>query len=241
MSLILDAATVGIIAIFALSSYRKGFLHTIVVLLGSIGAMFASLTYSQPLAEMIYQKYLYDRIATMVTAHLDQFTTFDAQAFANSLKALASELPAVLSSALQSELGINLEQWYQQVMNSDASTITAAITDTVVAPLAVGLVRVVVFFIMFSVLMMLVNTIAGLLRTVNHIPLIGSLNEILGGVLGAIQGMLYVFVISAVMWFIISAAGGEFGPISNEAINQTAIFRHFYTAGPWVDSAIKLI
>lgn len=241
MSWILDALTVGIIAAFAISSYRKGFLNTIVVLLGSLGAMFVSLTYSQPAAEVIYQQFFYEKISAMVAQHLGSFTAADAAAFAKSIEDLTGEMPAMLSSALQSQLGIYVGQWYQQLADSNAATVTAAITDTIIAPVAIGLLRVVVFFIMFSLLMMLVNTIAGLLKTVNHLPLIGVFNELLGGVLGAIQGMLYVFVISAVLWFLISASGGQFGPVSAEMIDQTVIFKHFYTAGPWVNSTIKLI
>lgn len=241
MPWILDALTVGIIGVFTISSYRKGFLNTIVVLLGSLGAMFVSLTYSQPVAELVYQKFFYEKISAMVAQHLGSFTAADAAAFAKSIEDLAGEMPALLSSALESELGIYVGQWYQQLANSDAATVTAAITNTIIAPLAIGLLRVVVFFIMFSLLMMLVNTIAGLLKTVNHLPLIGMFNELLGGVLGAIQGMLYVFVLSAVLWFLISASGGKFGPITAEMIEQTIIFKRFYTAGPWVNSTIKLI
>ncbi|HWP51622.1 MAG TPA: CvpA family protein [Clostridia bacterium] len=241
MSWILDALTVGVIAAFAISSYRKGFLNTIVVLLGSLGAMFVSLTYSQPAAEVIYQRFFYEKISAMVAQHLGAFTAADAAAFAKNIEDLAGELPAVLSAALESELGIYVGQWYQQLASSNAATVTTAITDTIIGPLAIGLLRVVTFFIMFSLLMMLVNIVAGLLKTVNHLPLIGTFNELLGGVLGAIQGMLYVFVISAVLWFLISASGGSFGPVSADMINQTLIFKYFYTAGPWVNSTIKLI
>ncbi len=241
MPWILDALTVGIIAAFAISSYRKGFLNTIVVLLGSLGAMFIALTYSEPAAEVLYQQFFYEKISAMVAQHLGSFTAADAAAFAKNIQDMAGELPAIFSSALQSELGVYVGQWYQQLANSDAATVTATITNTVIGPLAIGLLRVVVFFIMFSLLMMLVNTVAGLLKTVNHLPLIGPFNELLGGVLGAIQGMLYVFVISAALWFLISASGGQFGPVSTAMIEKTLVFKRFYMAGPWVNSAIKLI
>lgn len=241
MPWILDALTVGVIVVFAISSYRKGFLNTVVVLLGSLGAMFVALTYSQPAAEIIYQQFFYDKISSVVAQHLGSFTAADAAAFAKNIEDMVGELPAVFSSALQSELGLYVGQWYQQLANSDAATVTTAITNTIIGPIAIGLLRVVAFFIIFSLLMMLVNIVAGLLKTVNHLPLIGLFNELLGGVLGAIQGMLYVFVISAGLWFLISASGGQFGPISAEMIDKTLIFKHFYTAGPWVNSAIKLI
>ena len=86
---------------------------------------------------------------------------------------------------------------------------------------------------LFTVLMLLVNTIAGLLKSVNFLPVIGSLNEILGGVLGAAQGLLYVFVFASLLWFIVSATGDGMGIISNSEIEKTFLFRWFYLAGPW--------
>lgn len=241
MTMFLDAITVVVIAIFAVASYRKGFLNTIVVLLGSIGAVVASLTYSQPIAELVYKNYLYDKVAAMVAEHLDEFTAMDMQAFAVGMQELAEELPAFLSLAIKSELGRYAEQWYQQILSGGSATITAAIANTIVAPIAIGLLRVIVFFVLFSVLMLLVKTVAKLLRTVNYLPLIGTLNVLLGGVLGALQGMLYMFVISAVLWFVLLASGGEFGPVTSDIIDQTILFRYFYGAGPWVDSTIRLL
>ena len=241
MPMLLDVITVIIVAIFAVSAYRKGFLNSIVMFLGTVGAMFAALTYSQPIARVIYENYLYERVSTLVAENLDKFSVPDVQAFTEGMQNLSQELPAFFSMLLQSEMGLNAELWYNQAINSGAATISAGIVDTVVTPIAIGLVRVVVFFIMFGVLMAIVNTAAGLLRTVNRIPLIGPLNEILGGVLGALQGMLYVFAVSAVLWFLLSAAGGTLGPFTNTAIDQTVLFRYFYAAGPWADSAIKLI
>lgn len=241
MPWILDALTVVIIAVFALSSYRKGFLNAVVVLLGSLGALFVSLTYSQPVAELVYQQFFHEKIAAVVAQHMGSFTAADAAAFAQGIEDMAGELPAVFSSALGSQLGLYVGQWYEQLANSSAQEATAVIANAIVAPVAVGLLRVVVFFIMFSLLMLLVKTVAGLLKTVNYLPLIGTFNALLGGVLGAIQGMLYVFVVSAVLWFLISSSGGQFGPVSADIVGQTLLFKYFYTAGPWVNSAVHLV
>lgn len=241
MPWILDALTVVIIAVFALSSYRKGFLNAVVVLLGSLGALFVSLTYSQPVAELVYQQFFQEKIAAVVAQHMGAFTAADAAAFAQSIEDMAGELPAVFSSALGSQFGLYVGRWYEQFANSSAQEVTAVIAESIVAPVAIGLLRVVVFFIMFSLMMLLVKTVAGLLKTINYLPLIGTFNALLGGVLGAIQGMLYVFVLSAVLWFLISSSGGQFGPLSADMVDQTMLFKYFYTAGPWVNSAIKLI
>ena len=58
MWIIWDILTVAIVLTFAAASYRKGFLHTVTRLVGSIGALLFSLVYSEPIARMIFDNYL---------------------------------------------------------------------------------------------------------------------------------------------------------------------------------------
>ncbi|MFV0497363.1 MAG: CvpA family protein [Candidatus Fimivivens sp.] len=237
MAWVLDAITVGIIAAFGFSSYRQGFLNTIVMLLGSLGAVFVAFTYSEPIAQIIYQQFLNEKVLTVVSENLQSLTAIDAAAFARELEEMVREMPALFSFAFEADMG----NWYQQLTAGNDAAVSAAITDTIIAPVAISLLRVVIFFILFSLLMILVKVVAGLLKTVNHLPIIGIFNGLLGGVLGVIQGMLYMFVISAVLWFLFSISNGEIGAISAQTIEQTIFLKHFYTAGPWVESTIQLI
>ena len=86
------------------------------------------------------------------------------------------------------------------------------------------------------VFMIPVHIIAKLFIGVNHIPLIGPLNEVLGGMIGAAQGMLYMFVIASVVWFVLSASGGQIGPVTVDVVEDTILFKEFYNIGPWVES-----
>ena len=226
MWIIWDILTVAIVLTFAAASYRKGFLHTVTRLVGSIGALLFSLVYSEPIARMIFDNYLRSSTLDLVAKNVGEFSQ-------NGAEGILDELPGWLSQSLEAALGSSAEAWYAQIQSSDAATLSAAITDTVIGPMATALVRVLVFFVLFTVLMLLVNTIAGLLKSVNFLPVIGSLNEILGGVLGAAQGLLYVFVFASLLWFIVSATGDGMGIISNSEIEKTFLFRWFYLAGPW--------
>jgi hypothetical protein len=94
---------------------------------------------------------------------------------------------------------------------------------------------------MFAGCMLLVNALAGLLRGVNKIPLLGTVNALLGGVFGALQGMLYVFVGASVLWLLLTASGGSLPFLTGETVEKTFLFKHFLLAGPWVDNALKLV
>ena len=233
MFLIWDVLTVAIVLTFAAASYKRGFLNAVTRLIGSIGALLFSLVYSEPIARMIFENYLRSSTLDLVAQHIGELSENGAEAFLTGLEGMLPELPGWLAQSLQGALGSSAGAWYEAVQSSDAAALSAAITDTVIGPMAVALVRVLVFFVLFSVLMLLVNTIAGLLKSVNFLPVIGSLNELLGGVLGAAQGLLYVFVFASLLWFVVSATGDEVGILSSSQIEKTTLFRWFYLAGPW--------
>ncbi len=239
MPWMLDGMAVLIIAICVLSAYRRGFLCTLVLLTTALVAFYLSLTYSQTIAEWLYAQFFSERISQLVAQRLSDFTAADAASFAEGLADLAAELPAVFSSAFLSQLRLYVEQWYQQLAGSSAPAMTTAITEAIIAPLATGLLRVITFCVLFGLLSTLGRAVAGLCKTVNYLPIIGTFNALLGGVLGAIQGMLYVFVASALLWLALSASGGQLGALSAETVDQTLFFRYFYAAGPWVNSSIN--
>lgn len=233
MYLIWDLLTVAIILTFAAASYRRGFLHTVTRLIGTVAAVLFALVYSEPIASAVFERYLRPSLLDTVAAQVETLSEQGADAFAAALEGMLADLPGWLAETVRPMIGPSAAQWYGQLGQSDPASVSEAITDSVLGPAATGLVRVLVFFLLFSVLMLLVNTIAGLLKSVNALPLVGTVNEVLGGLLGAAQGMLYVFVFASLLWFVVSAAGDAGGILSQEQIERTWLFRWFYLAGPW--------
>lgn len=241
MSWAIDGFTALIIVIFAVLSYRKGFLNTITMLFGTIASLVISLTLSSPIARFFYDSFISEKVGEVISRHMSGVTVGDMTGFAKSMNSLINELPSVISGMLQSGFGLNLEKWYEKIAAASIEDIALAVEKMIVEPIAIGLLRVLVFFVLFLSLMLIVNITAAFLKGVNHLPLIGTLNEILGGVMGAVQGMLYVFVLAAVLWLALSACGGEIGPISEQAIDETLLFKHFYDIGPWAEMTADII
>lgn len=241
MSLALDLAAVIIIAVFAIATYKKGFLNAAAVFLGTIVSFVMAVSVSGPAARFIFDSYISDNVNSVVMKHMGNISQNDVTAFSEGMRELIDEMPSLISGMMENGFGVHVDEWYDKIMASDAESVSQAVNDVIIAPLATGLLRVLAFFVLFFVLMLAVNVIAGLLTGVNMLPLIGPLNELLGGVLGGIQGMLYVFVLAAVLWFALSAAGGEIGPISEQTVEQTWLFKYFYDIGPWVEMTADLL
>ena len=241
MPWIIDGVTVLVIVVFALAAYRKGFLNTITMLLGTIVSVVVSITLSAPISQFFYKNYIAEKVGGVVERHMSSVGPDDIAAFSDGMESLINELPSVISGMLDSGFGLNVEAWYDKILSSNMDDIARAVNEVIIEPIATGLLRVLIFFVMFLTLMLIVTIVAGFLKGVNHLPLIGPLNEMLGGVLGAIQGMLYVFVLAAVLWLALSTLGGEIGPVTEDAVEQTLLFKHFYDVGPWAEMTADII
>lgn len=241
MFIIWDLLVVAVVAFCALMAYHKGFLNAVVRLVGTVGALALSLVYSAPAARLVYENFFEQRVLNAVTENIGRFGEPGTEAFAEGMKALVESLPPVFAQAIQSDTSGMFEEWYGKALTSGAETLSASLAESVIGPIAVGLLQAVAFCLLFGVSMLLVNLLAGMLRGVNKIPLVGTVNALLGGVFGAAQGMLYVFVGAAVLWLVMTAAGGSLPWLSAETVEQTFLFKYFFLAGPWADNALKLV
>lgn len=145
MWIIWDILTVAIVLTFAAASYRKGFLHTVTRWSGRSAQLLFSLDLQRPIARMIFDNYLRSSTLDLVAKNVGEFSQNGAEAFLYGLEGILDELPGWLSQSLEAALGSSAEAWYAQIQSSDAATLSAAITDTVIGPMATALVRVLVF------------------------------------------------------------------------------------------------
>ena len=241
MNWILDGLTVAVIALFTVSAYKKGFLNTVVKFVGTLVSFVFSMMISGPAAEFIFDNYISESIVSVVRKHMGAVGKADVTAFADGMSDLISELPDFFANIMEKGFGVHAEEWYGLVSDENISGMTDAVIENIISPLAIGLIRVLVFCAVFALLKFLVNAVAALLIGVNKLPLIGSLNEVLGGAVGAAQGMLYMFIIASIVWLALFAAGGELGPVSADEVSKTLLFKEFYNIGPWVQTTAGLL
>ncbi len=239
-SLILDIITVAVIILAVFSYARKGFVYSVVRLVGTIACWVVCSMYARPVSVYIYTNYLQGRVEEAVTNNLHNFAKPGMDTFAQSLESLATELPALISSLFRMKSGEYMEKWYSFVVSTDGSStaLSDVIVDNMVSPIAVSILNTIVFLVMFAVLSFGIDLLCSLVKGVRHIPVVGSVNFVLGGCLGAVWGILYIYIISAVLWLMIMASGDTLSFIHTNDIHQSMLFKLFYLSAPWAESGM---
>lgn len=116
-------------------------------------------------------------------------------------------------------------------MINTSGSVRDSIMDHMIRPLFTMAVQTVAFVVIFAVVFAVIEIIASALKIVNKIPVVGSVNRVLGCAAGLVSGLLSVAVICIVVRLLVSLTDGSVIFLNNDTIGQTVLFRHFYDMG----------
>ena len=103
-----------------------------------------------------------------------------------------------------------------------------AVIGGMIEPMFTMIVKTIIFIAIFILVQIILDVIARVLKLVNKVPVIGSVNSLLGGAAGLVQGLITVFVICIVFRFIISVTGGDVMFFNETTVNSTYVFKWLY-------------
>jgi uncharacterized membrane protein required for colicin V production len=221
----LDLALVLILVLCVFLGVRKGFAKMLVRVVGTVLAVLVAALLSGQVAGGIYDAFLNNGIQTAIR---QQIPTVSAENIEEGIDEAIATLPEfILDFAEQQNL--DLEALAGQVLEQvddqaeDVSALAAETLSTqVVRPIAVSLLTLVCFFVLLIVLLIAVRLLAGIVDKVFNLPLLGTINKVLGGVLGAVQGVLWVLVaVTAIE--LIAGTGTVDSLLNAQVLDQTVL------------------
>lgn len=149
----------------------------------------------------------------------------------NILKELKSSLNPKAYKMIKSFNAISdngLDKLCRSYANAASGKAAEDICNVVVRPLAINVIKLILFILVYMIVRVAVGLVGKLLKCVNSIPIAGTANKLFGGIVGFVQGTVTVFLIALIMKVIISISSAEMLFINTETINKTHIFRIFY-------------
>ena len=105
-------------------------------------------------------------------------------------------------------------------------TISAAAGDAG-RTMAVSLLTMVAFLIIFLLAMLIVRALVKLARSVNRVPVVGGINRLLGGVLGAAEAFLLCYLIGMAATVLISFSENRWGWLNTAVVQKTYLLNWF--------------
>lgn len=216
MSIILDVILVTIFAAFVFTAAKKGFMRTLLELLAVIVALALSYQFSPVVAQATYDEIVEKSLVEVVETQIDE--TVNVSSVTTQAEVLLDSIPGFMAS-FASSAGVDLDEIKTQISSEKFSSANLAIelVDKIAKPIAVGALTAIFFLLLSVVLIFVLKWIAGLLAKLFKLPLIGTVNKVLGGVLGACKGVLVIVFICTFLDIIFANGDGEISDMVNNS------------------------
>lgn len=103
-----------------------------------------------------------------------------------------------------------------------------AVMSAVIDPIIKVPLRALIFVAIFAIIMIVVEIISNLLRVINKIPVLGTVNAFFGGILGVAEGLLICVLISICLQVLIALTNNSLIFINTLTIDKTFLFKYIY-------------
>lgn len=222
----LDVLTVAVIGYCVYAAARKGFLRTIAQLIAYLLIVLFASTVSRAAAPIIYERFVEPMILgdrPMENAALAMSN------MAGNADTLSVKPGLELMELLPRD--IDLDYWLEKAQDGAEGLkdeILGDILETTVRPAAVNAISGLCFAAVFCVLSVVANIILSATGIVRYIPVIGHINAFLGAVLGALEGLLLVWLCALFLRGMLTLGQGDWWIFTEKIARDTWIFRYFF-------------
>lgn len=204
------------------SGAKKGFLRSALSALAYVIAAITASILSPKIAEWGYLSFVQQRLHQAVTQAVDSAFAGGAQSITDVVQSLPSWLQGFVSPYVAGGQSVSAE-----LEESAKSSILLAVEAAVREPVT-WLINMLVFIILFLLVAFAVRQISKLFRGVNRIPLLGTANMFLGGVLGVVQSAALLLLISVILSFLVTVTAGQYWWLTDQVLRSTYILGVIY-------------
>lgn len=185
-ALVLDIVLAVVFVVTVLVARRQGLASTLVRLVGTLVSLLGAYTVSNRLPPEVFERFfrsgLIKKTSEVIAANGQ-----------TTIETVVEKLAGFLPQSLVEQLLGGADK-LTQLLDASTPNIAEQVVENVIAPLFLPIISVVVFFAAFALCMVVIRFLAALLVNMNHIPVIGGANRLLGTVLGVALGGLYVII-----------------------------------------------
>ena len=199
MGIILDIVVIGIIIISTFIGYKRGLINVIFNLCAFLIALIITIFLYSPITNFVIENTEFDeKIENAIIEN------------------------GVTTKDENSTEGSFLDKYISQSITNTKNDIVQS-SSTIIAEKIIGILVAIILFIVVRIILIFAKA---LINGIASLPIIKQLNEVGGLVYGILMGLIIVYVILAVLFFVISV--NNTGTIAN-AINTSCITKILYS------------
>lgn len=222
-SLVLDIALIAVIVGTVLYYAKRGFLAGLLDLIGNLAALLLAWLASGKLSTTVFENFFKSNLITKTAE------TIQAQGGLNLNTLLDS-----LSGILPQRFIDNILSSADGLLDTSAPNIAQQVVEHIMAPLIMPLIGVAVFFVAFLLGKLLVSFLVAVLTNVNHIPLVGGANKMLGVLLGVVSGGINALLVLCAIWAVVGITSSKLPIVNDQTLSNSFFYSQFSEYNPFL-------
>lgn len=236
VSIILDIVLIVIFVAFILVAAKKGFAKTLLELVAVVAALVLSYQLSPIAAQTTYDSLLKQKMISSIETRIDE--KIESSTVAQKAEATLDAIPDFVVS-LASSAGVEIDSIKSKIATEKfiSENVAAELVEKVAAPIVVSALTILFFMILSMIFIFAFKFLAHLISKIFDVPLVGTANKVLGGILGACKGVIVIVFISTVLNFLFANSEGEFA----DAVNNSFVIGLLDNINPFVESLKNML
>lgn len=227
MSLALDFGVIIIVIITVIVCFKRGFAKTVLGFLSNIISVVGAFVLGTSLSDLIYSGLIRDNIIDSLSSSINSNLSASTSTAGEQTNGLPDYVSAILNLFGYSTdtVNKNIDTMIETQSNNIATVVESAIGPVITAIISFFLV-----IILFVILRFITAKISKLIAGVMEIPVLHTVNRLLGGLVGILDGLVIVYFLTAMVIIIVPIVTGgaityfDFGVMAED----TMLFKLFY-------------
>lgn len=222
-ALILDVILIAVIVLTAFHYKKKGFVAGLLDLVGNLLALLVAWIASDRISPTVFENFFKQGLIEKITQTVQERGT-------SGLTMLVENFSSILPGGMADKVTRSL----QEILGSGAPDLAVRIVDTILTPLIVPMITVVLFFIAFAVCKLVISMLVAVLTNINKIPVIGSVNELLGILVGVAGGVLNVVLLLCLIWAVVAITNNNLPVLNHDMLSGSMMYSLFSKYNPFL-------
>ena len=217
-----DLILLAILLLVAMRYAGKGFAAALVQFAGNLASLLGASIFSQNIAPVLFTNFFENN-----------FTTSIEKTLADGGQLQLDQLVEKYAGFLPDEIQQSITQSAGGVLTGSAPELAEQVVNQVIAPLLTPIIAIVVFFVAFALCKVIVGFVVAVLTNFNRIPILGSVNKLLGFAMGLLAGVVDLYLILCAVWAIIVVTGGSIPWLNQQVLGDSVGFTLFGQFNPF--------
>lgn len=213
-----DAIILVIFLLFIILGVKRGFVRSVLDLVGTLAAMLVSMWFSGIAAQWVFSTFLQESLTRQIAEALQAAPAADAA------DAVLSVVPEILRGGLEA-FGITSDAINQAVAGTSGQAAEAVVA--VLSPMVVSVLRGLFALVLFVFLLVIFRILSGVVCRIFRLPVLRQLDKGLGILLGVAQAAL----ITVLLCFCAQALISVSSPWLVETIQASQVYQFYLSLG----------